>query len=75
MWKNYAWNSATCICVNGKHLLSVKDHSVIICDEVIESYDEEIRTNATTFSEKKATWKMQNFACIFVDYYSIIDSC
>ena len=32
------------------------DNSAIMCDEVIESYDEE-----TNFNEKKATCKMQNF--------------
>ena len=37
------------------------DDSVIICDEVIESYDQEIKTIPTNFNEKKATCKMKNF--------------
>ena len=37
------------------------DNSSIICDEVIELYDEEIKTIPTNFNEKKVTCKMQNF--------------
>ena len=37
------------------------DDSVIMCDEVIESYDEETKTVSTDFNEKKATFKTQNF--------------
>ena len=37
------------------------DDSVIMCDEVIESYDEETKTVSTDFNEKKATCKTQNF--------------
>ena len=29
------------------------DYSAIICDEVIDSYDEEIKTIPTNFNEKK----------------------
>ena len=36
------------------------DNSSIICDEVIELYDEEIKTIPTNFNEKKVTCKMQN---------------
>ena len=36
------------------------DDSAIICDEVMESYDEEIKTIPTNFNEKKATCKRQN---------------
>ena len=32
------------------------DDSAVICDEVVESYEEE-----TNFNEKEATCKMQNF--------------
>ena len=56
MWKNYLWNPATCSCENGKYLASIMDNSVIMCDEVIESYDEE-----TNLNEKKATCKRKNF--------------
>ena len=37
------------------------DNSVISCDEIIESYDEETKTLLTNFNEKKATCKAQNF--------------
>ena len=37
--KDYVWDPATCICKNGKYLVSIMDDSVIICDKVIESYD------------------------------------
>ena len=32
-----------------------------MCDEVIESYNEETKTIPTNFNEKKATCKTQNF--------------
>ena len=37
------------------------DDSAIMCDEIIESYDEETKTLPTNFNEKKATCKTQNF--------------
>ena len=37
------------------------DDSAITFDEVIESYDEEIKTFPTNFDEKKVICKMQNF--------------
>ena len=54
------------------------DDSKIIYDEVIESYDEEIKTIPTNFNKKKVTWKRQGFYILilfFINYYSIIDSC
>ena len=39
-----------------KYLASIMNDSMIICDEVIKSYDEEIR-----FNKKKAICKTQNF--------------
>ena len=36
------------------------DHSASMCDEVIESLDEETKTIPTNFNEKKATSIMQN---------------
>ena len=50
------WNPAACNCENGKYLASIMDDSAVICDEVVESYEEE-----TNFNEKEATCKMQNF--------------
>ena len=67
----------TCNCENGKYLVSIIDDSMIICDEVIKSYQEEIKTVPTNFNEKKVTFKRQNFyiTCVFINYYSIIDNC
>ena len=49
-------NSATCNCENEKYLASIMDESAILCDEVIESYEE-----ATHFNETKAVCKKENF--------------
>ena len=43
-----------------------------MCDEVIESYDEETKTIPTNFNEKKATCKMQNFYILFAFLLIII---
>ena len=59
--KDYVWNPATCNCENGKYLASIMDDSVIIYDEVIKSYDEEIKIILTNFNEKNITCKTQNF--------------
>ena len=37
------------------------DDSVIMCDEVIESYEKETKAIPTNFNEKKAICKTQNF--------------
>ena len=58
MWKDYVWNSATCIGENGKYLASIMDDSVITCDETIKSYDEEIKTVPTNFNEKNIICKI-----------------
>ena len=52
----HVWNPAPCNCENGKW-----DDSAITCDEVIESYDEEIKTVPTNFNEKNITCKTQSF--------------
>ena len=73
---DYVWNPVRCNCENGKY--SARDNSAIICDEVIESYDEKIKTILKNFNEKEVTCKMQNFYILhafFLNYYSIIDSC
>ena len=43
---------ATCSCENGKCLASIMDDSAIVCDDVIKSYDEEIKIIPTNFNEK-----------------------
>ena len=40
--------------------------SAITCDEVIESYDEEIKTIPTTFNAKNITCKAQSFYNLLV---------
>ena len=57
MKKDYVWNPATCSCKNGKHLESIMNDLTITCDEIIESYNEEIKTIPANFNEKKATCK------------------
>ena len=39
--KYYNWNTATCSCGNEKYLASIMNDSAIMCDEIIESCDEE----------------------------------
>ena len=53
--------TSTCICENGKYLANIMDDSVITCDEVIESYNIEIKTIPTNFIEKNITCKTQSF--------------
>ena len=43
--KDYVWNPATCNCENVKYLASIMDDSVITYDEIVESYNEEIKTS------------------------------
>ena len=40
--KDYVWNPAICTCKDGKCLASIMDNSVIMCNEVIELFDEEL---------------------------------
>ena len=46
---------------NGKDLISIMDDLAITCDELRESYSKETKTILTSFNEKKAICKMQNF--------------
>ena len=43
-----------------RYLESIMDDSAIMCDEIIESYDEETKSILTNFNERKATSKTQN---------------
>ena len=54
-----------------KYLASIMNDSAIICDEVIEPYN----TKPTNFNEKKKNAKLLYFVCIFINHYTIIDSC
>ena len=73
--KDFVWNPATCNYEIGKYLASIMDDSRIICDEVIKSYDEEIKTIPTNFNVKKVTSKFLYFTYLFINYHYIIDSC
>ena len=55
------WSSSTCSCEKGEYLASIMNHSAIICDEVIESYDKERKTIPRNFNERKGICKTQNF--------------
>ena len=52
MKKIIFWNPCTCSCENGKYLASIIDDSTIICDEVIESFNKEIKPIPTNFDKK-----------------------
>ena len=43
------------------YLESIIDDSALLCDEIIESNNEETKTITTNFNEKKAICKIQNF--------------
>ena len=58
--KHYFWDPATCKYENGKYLASIMDDSVITCDEVLELYNEEIKTIPTNFNEKNTTCTIDN---------------
>ena len=42
--KDYLWNPATCSCENEKYLAIIIDDSAIMCDKILESYEEESKT-------------------------------
>ena len=46
-----------CNLENGKNLASIMDDSMIMCDEVINWFHEEIKTVQPNFNEKKVTCK------------------
>ena len=64
--KDYVWDPAACNCENGKYLAIIKDNSVITCDELLESYGEEIKTIPTNLNEQNITVKAQNFYILLV---------
>ena len=51
--KDYIWNPDSCSCKNGNYLANIMDDSVVMCDETIESYDEEAKVVSTNFNENK----------------------
>ena len=55
IWKDYIWNPASCGCKNGKYLTNIMDDSVITCDGITESYEEETKTVPTNFNGTKSS--------------------
>ena len=47
--KDYVWNPATGNCENGKYLINIMDDSLIMCYEIIESYNED--TEAKSYNK------------------------
>ena len=66
--KDYVWNPDACNCENGKYLASIMDDSAIMCDEVIESYDEETKTVSTNSNEKKQPVK-HRISIFYLHFY------
>ena len=68
--KYYICYPVTCSCKNGKCLASIIDDSVITADEMIE-------TTKIKFVWKNVTCRIKKlyFACLFINYYCIIDRC
>ena len=66
--EDYVCNPVTCNCEKTKYLASIVDDSMIICDEVIKSYNEEIKTIPTNFNEKKVICNTQSFY-ILLEFY------
>ena len=64
---HYVWNPDIYNCENGTYLASIMDDSTIICDEIIESYEEE-----TNFNGRKAACKTQNFCILLIFLLSTI---
>ena len=42
IWLKNVWNPATCSCENGQYLTSIMVDSEIMCDEIIESCEEDV---------------------------------
>ena len=57
--KDYVWNPVSCNYENRKYLARIMDDLVITCDEVIESYNKELKTILTNFNEKNKVIKYQ----------------
>ena len=68
--KKNVWNPHICNCENEKYLAGIMDDSAIICDEVLQSNDEEIKTIPTNFNEEDITCKTQNF-CVLLAFLLI----
>ena len=70
MWTKFYLNPAACSCQNGKYLVSIMDDSVIMCNEIIESYKEAMHTKAKSNDVKKNyssrfQWKEKNAKILY----------
>ena len=50
MWTRLYLESSKCSCKNGKDLASIMDDSVITCNEITQSYDEETKNIPKNFN-------------------------
>ena len=81
--KDNVCNPATGSCENRKYLASIMDDTAIIFDEVIDANkdaksNEEKQKQFQQVLMKKSSLenaKCLCFTCMFINYYSIIDSC
>ena len=72
--KGYTCDSAICSYENGEFVRSIIDNSLITFDKS----KEDTKSVPTNFNNKKVTnrtKKILYFTCLFIVYYSIIDSC
>ena len=67
--KDYVCNPATCNYENGRYSASIMDYSAIICDEVIDSLDEKIKSVPSSFNEKRVTCKKHIVFIFYLHLY------
>ena len=68
--KDYVYNLSTWNCENGRYLASIMDDSVILYDEIRESYDEvaEAKSYNKTNSNEKKQAKFLYFIHYFIQF-------
>ena len=83
--QNRRFKLAKCTYENGKYVESIIDNSVIMCDEIIDlvqsatlattkQQNSKNRFNKKCFNKKHLN-KFLYFTHLFINYFSIIDSC
>ena len=66
--KDNVWNPATCNCENGKYLASIMYDSAIMCDEIIELYEEETNFNHCNVMKKRQPVK-RKMSIYYLHFY------
>ena len=66
--KDYVSHPPTCSCENGKYLASIMDDSVIISNEVIESYNEETKLFEQILMKRKQSVKCK-ISIFYLHFY------